>query len=404
MAHKQGKRPLGLYIHIPFCRSKCIYCDFYSLPNAEEHIKPYVKALATHLGEVGSRSGGYEVDTVYFGGGTPTLLPEKALRELLEAIRRSYDLAANAEITLEANPESAQDVQTLRRLRRAGFNRISLGVQAANDQLLKKIGRIHTWAQVESAVAAARKAGFDNLSLDLIYGLPGQSLDHWRATLEKALTLEVEHISCYGLKVEEGTPLYARAAEMDLPDDDAQADMYLACVELLSQRGFAQYEISNFAKPGRQSRHNMKYWKLEEYAGFGPGAHSDFGGVRYAYGRDLSAYVEGVLGGTLQVSEQEAIPLRSRDTEYIMLSLRTAAGISRPTFENTFRQRFAPLEEAFLVYEKAGLAVRTKDGWRLTAQGFLLSNTIISQLWEVHGAKKLRRAEAAARGDFRMIP
>ncbi len=404
MVSTQDKRKLGLYVHIPFCRSKCIYCDFYSLPNAEEHMKRYVKALEKHLEEVGARSAGHIVDTVYFGGGTPTLLPAKHLIALLDTIRRSYDLAPEAEITLEANPESAQDARVLRKLRKAGFNRISLGVQAANDELLRKIGRIHTWAQVEQAVAAARKAKFDNLSVDLIYGLPGQNLDHWRATLEKTLTLDINHISCYGLKVEEGTPLYARANTMDLPDDDAQADMYLACVDYLTERGFAQYEISNFAKEGFQSRHNLKYWTLEEYAGFGPGAHSDFGGVRYAYGRSLADYTDGVLSGTLQVSESEAIPLRDRDTEYIMLSLRTAKGISRTTFEYVFRQRFAPLEKAFRSYETAGLAQPTGDGWRLTAKGFLLSNTIISQLWEIHGEEKLRRAEAAANGDFRIVP
>ena len=399
---QQSTRPLGLYVHIPFCRSKCIYCDFYSLSRADEQMKDYVSALERHLAEVGQRSGGHTVDTVYFGGGTPTLLPHRLLVRLLTTIRNHFDLSRDAEITLEANPESAQDVSVLKKLRRAGFNRISLGVQAANDELLKKIGRIHTWEQVVGAVAAARKAGFDNLSVDLIYGLPGQTLDHWRATLEKAMTLEVDHISCYGLKVEEGTPLYAKAADMDLPDDDAQADMYLACVDYLAAQGFVQYEISNFAKPGRYSRHNMKYWALEEYAGFGPGAHSDFGGTRYAYGRDLAGYIRGVLDGTLAVSEAESIPLRERDTEYIMLSLRTAAGISRHVFEHTFRQRFAPLEQAFLSYEKAGLAARTDEGWRLTANGFLLSNTIISQLWEIHGNEKQRRAEAAAKGDFRI--
>jgi len=404
MMNKQPKRPLGIYVHIPFCRSKCIYCDFYSLPHAEEHMKSYVKALCRHLEEVGSRSAFHEVNTVYFGGGTPSMLPETLLVQLLDTIKRNYDLSKDAEITLEANPESAQDWRKLRKLRKAGFNRISLGVQAANDDLLRTIGRIHTWEQVEGAVTAARKAKFDNLSVDLIYGLPGQTLEHWRATLEKTLTLEVEHISCYGLKVEEGTPLFARADSMDLPDDDAQADMYLACVELLAERGFEQYEISNFAKPGRYSRHNMKYWALEEYVGFGPGAHSDFGNVRYAYGRDLAAYIDGVLNGKLQVSESEVIPPRDRDTEYIMLSLRTAKGISRSIFENHYRQRFAPLDTALRQYATAGLAQPTEDGWRLTPQGFLLSNTIISQLWEIHGQEKLRRANAAANGDFRIIP
>jgi oxygen-independent coproporphyrinogen-3 oxidase len=254
---------------------------------------------------------------------------------------------------------------------------------------------------VAQAVEAARSAGLDNISLDLIYGLPGQTMEQWQQNLAAAVALNPQHLSCYGLKVEEGTPL-ARMTHLSIPGDELQAEMYLYTTAYLAQQGLAQYEISNFAKPGQESRHNLKYWTLGEYMGFGPGAHSDFGGTRYAYGRDLAGYIRGVLDGTLAVSEAESIPLRERDTEYIMLSLRTAAGISRHVFEHTFRQRFAPLEQAFLSYEKAGLAARTDEGWRLTANGFLLSNTIISQLWEIHGNEKQRRAEAAAKGDFRI--
>ena len=401
---KQPRKPLGLYVHIPFCRSKCLYCDFYSLPRAEGEMKRYTKALCAHLTEAAQYAGGYEVDTIYFGGGTPSLLPEKYLQNLLGTILQRFSVAKDAEITLEANPESAQDWRSLRALRRAGFNRISLGVQAADDGLLRAVGRIHTYAQVESAVAAIRRAKLSNLSVDLIYGLPGQTLSSWLEGLGQVLTLAPEHISCYGLKVEEGTPLYARQKMIDLPDDDLQADMYLAAVELLAQRGYEQYEISNFAKAGFASRHNWKYWTLQEYIGFGPGAHSDFGGVRCAYDRDLQGYIQGVQQGTLHFSEWESIPLLERDTEYIMLSLRTSAGISRRVVENRYRRRFAPLEAALKRYEAMGYARPTEEGWRLTPKGFLLSNSIIAELWEVHGQEKLRREEAAARGDFRILP
>jgi len=401
---KTGKKSLGLYIHIPFCRSKCIYCDFYSLPHMEQRMAPYVRALCAHLSESGALAGGYRVDTVYFGGGTPSLLEKKLLKELLDTVYRCFDVADDAEITLEANPESAQDVRTLRALRKAGFNRISLGVQATDDTLLKKIGRIHTYEDVVKAVESERKAKFDNLSVDLIYGLPGQNMDHWRHTLETTMALNTQHISCYGLKVEEGTPLHALQEQMALPDDDAQADMYLAAVELLGAAGYEHYEISNFARPGYASRHNKKYWALEEYMGFGPGAHSDFGGMRCAYGRSLEEYIAGVEQGTLRFSQQEEIPLSQRDTEYIMLSLRTAEGIERSVFENRYRRRFAPLEEQLKKFAAAGLAVPTEKGWRLTAEGFLLSNTIISTLWEVHGEEKLRRERAAAQGDYRVLP
>ena len=287
----------------------------------------------------------------------------------------------------------------LRHLRKAGFNRISLGVQTDDDALLREIGRIHTWEQVEAAVAAIRKAKFNNLSLDLIYGLPHQTLEDWEKTLAHIVDLAPRHISCYGLKVEEGTPLYARRDSADLPDDEQQADMYLYTVEYLAQMGYGQYEISNFAKDGFASRHNLKYWTLGEYAGFGPGAHSDFGNVRYGYIRDLDRYI----GGELVLSESETIGTLNRDMEYIMLSLRTTAGMDRRYFENRFRERFAPLEEKLSLYEKHGLAARTETGWRLTPKGFLVSNQIIGELQEVLSNEKARRLEAAAKGDYRIV-
>ena len=198
---------LGIYIHIPFCRSKCDYCDFYSLAGREKEMDRYQKALLAHLNETAPLAQGILVDTIYFGGGTPSYYGEKRLRELLGAVQKLFQVEKGAEITLEANPESAGDWRFLRALRRAGVNRLSLGAQTADDALLGAIGRIHTWAQVEAAAAAARRAGIGNLSLDLIYGLPGQSLGQWRETLEKAAALEPEHLSCYGLKVEAGTPL-----------------------------------------------------------------------------------------------------------------------------------------------------------------------------------------------------
>ena len=398
-----GKKPLGIYVHIPFCRSKCLYCDFYSLPGGEERMKRYVKALCAHISDMARYAGGYEADTVYFGGGTPSLLPERYLLDILERIAQRFSLAKGAEITLEANPESAQDWRRLRRLRRGGFNRLSLGVQAADDRLLRAVGRVHTWADAERAVEAVRRAGIKNLSADLIYGLPDQDLPGFLSGLEQVAALGPEHLSCYGLKVEEGTPLYGRQGELNLPDDDLQADMYLAAVEYLSAAGYGQYEISNFAREGYASRHNGKYWTLGEYLGFGPGAHSDFGGMRFAYARDLEGYMAGALAGTLERAESERLTERERDTEYIMLSLRTAEGISRQVFEHRYRWRFAPLEAVLRRYEALGCAQPTAEGWRLTPKGFLISNTIITDLWQAHGEEKLRREAAAARGDFRVV-
>ena len=397
---RRGEKPaLGLYIHIPFCKAKCAYCDFYSLAHSEEKMDAYTAALLRHLEEVAPRAAGMQVDTVYFGGGTPSYLGTARLIRILQTVQRRYDVTRDAEITLEANPDSAGDWRALRKLRRAGFNRLSLGVQSTDDELLRRIGRVHTCEQVQQAVTAARKAKLTNLSLDLIYGLPGQTMEDWQRTLADAVALGPEHLSCYGLKLEEGTPLWQQRQALTLPDDDAQADMYLYTVAALSETGYGQYEISNFARAGRESRHNLKYWRMQEYAGFGPGAHSDFGGVRYGYVRDLDAYI----AGRLVLAEAETDGTLARDFEYVMLSLRTAEGIDRRTFENRYRQRFEAMERLFVQYEQAGLAQRTEGGWRLTPRGFLVSNSIIVALQEALGRQKAERQAAAAEGNFRVI-
>ena len=399
MMARPAKKPLGLYVHIPFCRQKCSYCDFYSLPHSEEKMDAYTAALVRHLEEVAPQAAAHQADTVYIGGGTPTYLGASRLKAILQTIRKRYDVSRDAEITVEANPDSACDVKALRTLRRAGVNRISLGVQSADDDLLRRIGRIHTFDQVRQAAEAIRKAGIRNLSMDLIYGLPGQTLDHWLDTLAEVLVLNPEHISCYGLKLEEGTPLYLRRAQETFPDDDQQAEMYLCAVDILAQHGYEQYEISNFARPGFASRHNLKYWHMDEYAGFGPGAHSDMGGVRFAYIRDIDRYI----AGQLVLSESETGETLARDFEYVMLSLRTAEGIDRACFERTYRQRFAPLDALFRQYESAGLAQPTEKGWRLTPRGFLVSNSIIVALEDALASQKLQRQTAAASGDYRIV-
>ena len=399
---KKPVKPLGLYIHIPFCKSKCIYCDFYSLPRAEDRMDRYVSALCRQLAEIAQRTTAHTVDSVYLGGGTPSYLGEKRLRHILKTVKKHYHLSRDAEITLEANPDSAGDWRALRSLRRAGMNRLSLGVQSADDGMLRALGRPHTFAQAEEAAAAARRARIRNLSLDLIYGLPGQDLSGWKDTLERAAALEPEHLSCYGLKVEEGTPLWDMQEKMDLPDDDAQADMYLWTVERLGALGYEQYEISNFARPGRASRHNMKYWTLCEYAGFGPGAHSDLGDVRYAYLRSLDTYCAGVEAGVSVLESSEHIPSRERDIEYVMLGLRLSQGISRQEFENRYRLPFAPIQSVLERFRATGHAALAGERWRLTPEGFLVSNQIIGQALEALAGEKLRREEANARHDYRV--
>ena len=377
----KNKAPLGIYVHVPFCRSKCQYCDFYSLTTKDDKlIDSYLTAVCDHIRESGELTPGYRVDTIYFGGGTPSFLGADALATILTAIRRNFDVDSGAEITLEANPDSVSD-KLLGRLRAEGFNRISLGVQCDDDELLKKLGRPHDYAQAVSAAQRIRKAGFKNLSVDLMYGLPNQTLKGWKDTLERVLTMNPEHVSCYALKVEEGTPMYDYRDFLNLPTEDTQADMYLAAVEILRGKGFRQYEISNFARKGLYSRHNMKYWTGGEYLGFGPNASSDFGGKRFTIIRDLQGYCSGIKNGGAILQEIDEVPLRERAGEYLMLRLRTSVGILREEYERKFLLPFSDLEASLEKSRSLGYAVKSEEGrWRLTPKGLLISNDIITDL------------------------
>ena len=378
---RKNKIPLGIYIHIPFCRSKCQYCDFYSLTGKKEcDFDGYLDAVCKHIKEAGPQAPDHIVDTVYFGGGTPSFFGADGMAAILTAIRKSFDVSPTAEITFEANPDSVTD-RLLRRLRSEGFNRVSLGIQCDNDETLKQLGRPHTYEQAVQAVKKIRKHRFRNLSVDLMFGLPSQRLQDWEKTLRNVLRLKPEHISCYGLKVEEGTPLYDYQEFYNLADDDIQADMYLLAVKVLKAFGYRQYEISNFCRKGHVSRHNLKYWTGGEYLGFGPDASSDFGGCRFAMVRDLQGYIEGIQTGGRVLREYQEVAPRERAGEYLMMRLRTASGIDPQSYEKQHLLPFAPLEKKMLEFKERGWAEKTYDGrWHLTAEGFLVSNTIISDL------------------------
>lgn len=373
---------LGLYIHVPFCRSKCAYCDFYSLPGQDkERMEAHTEALRIHLERTAPRAVGYVVDTVYFGGGTPTVLGERRLLSIWEAVVRWYRLAPDAEVTIEANPESAGD--WLRSLREAGFGRASLGMQSADDAELRRIGRPHSSAQVREAVETIRRAGFRDLSLDLIYGLPGQDLASWRRSVEAAVDLGPGHLSCYGLKVEEGTLLWSRRE--GLPGDEEQAEMYLWAVEELDRRGYGQYEISNFARPGHASRHNGRYWTLGAYLGFGPGAHSDFDGVRWAWSRDLEGYIRGVRDGDPPLSERTAVPEEERAREWLMLGLRTSRGLDPAVWEARWGRSFDPFRPFLDRCVRVGYGHWTDGRFALSPRGFLVSNAVIGEMLDLCG-------------------
>ena len=376
----KNKTPLGIYIHIPFCRSKCEYCDFYSIPGRhEELMAEYTTAVCQHIREAGALAPKHRVDTIYFGGGTPSYFGAEGLATILTAVRKSFDVAPDAEITFEANPDSVNDL-LLRRLRSEGFNRASLGIQCDDDKILQALGRPHTYQQAVTAFQRLRKAGFDNISVDLMYGLPQQSPFTWRDTLQNVLTLRPDHISCYGLKVEQGTPLYDYQDRVFLPSDDTQVDMYLAACEILKENKYEQYEISNFARRGKFSRHNMKYWTGGEYIGFGPNAASDFAGKYYTIVGDLQAYIEGIRTGGQVIADVLEIPVRERAGDYLMLRLRTNRGISAQEYERQYLLPFGPLEDELKKCAERGHAVFENDRWHLTPRGMMISNSIISEL------------------------
>ena len=383
------KKSLGIYVHIPFCRSKCEYCDFYSLPGARnrEKMQQYLDALVLHIREAAQGASGYEVDTVYFGGGTPSFFGASGLSRIFAEIDRRFDVSRDAEVTLEANPDSVT-LPMLTHLRRSGFNRISIGVQSDVDEQLKALGRPHTYKQAQQAVSLSRRAGFDNVSVDLMFGIPNQSREQWMQTLRNVIDLKADHISCYGLKVEPGTKLWEYRDCANLPDDDAQADMYFYAVDTLEQFGYHQYEISNFAHDGFICRHNMKYWVGDEYLGFGPCAASDFAWRRFTIEPDLDKYISGVMNKGVILSESELIPLRERAGEYLMLRLRTVDGIEAEEYTRSFLLPFKPLEELLMKYEMQELAARNGPRWHLTPKGFMVSNTLLVELLEAQQKSK----------------
>lgn len=368
---------LGLYIHIPFCRQKCLYCDFCSYPSLDGGVRArYAERMRRDLAERADGCADYTVDTVYFGGGTPTVMESTALVELLDCIRAYYRLAPDAEITLECNPATATE-RDLALLRRGGFNRLSLGLQSTHESELCALGRIHTFADFCSTLTAARSAGFENISADLMSGIPGQTRESWLSSIERLCDLAPEHISAYGLIVEEGTPFFEMRDRLDLPDEDTARQMYFDGIAALAAHGYKQYEISNFARAGYESRHNLKYWNCDEYLGFGPSAYSDYGGDRFGNARDL----EGYLSGKPIECERQTPSREERINEYVMLRMRLCEGVCERDFARRFGQsfveRFAPMLGR---YGKMGLVRLSPSGAAFTPEGFYVSNAILSEL------------------------
>ncbi len=371
-------RPVALYVHIPFCRSRCAYCAFNTYAGLEALIPTYGEALCAEIRAAPS----VPAYTVYLGGGTPSLLPPDTLARILQCLREHFPLQPDMEMTLEANPGTV-DRAYLQAARELGINRLSLGVQSVHPDELRLLGRRHTWEEAVAAMDAARAAGLDNVNLDLIYGLPGQTPSRWQETLEAALALGPDHLSLYALTLEEGTPLQGQVArgEIPPPNDDAAAEMYEWAEARLERAGYIHYELSNWARSDRHfCRHNLTYWYNEPYLGLGAGASSWWGGRRWTNVRHPEEYIRRLSAGRSVAEEMEEIPLRLEMGETMMMGLRLVAGMS----DGRFRARFGMgMAEVFGVElsRLAGQGLLEWDGQtaRLTPRGRLLGNWVFRE-------------------------
>lgn len=366
---------LGLYLHIPFCKSKCQYCDFCSLARMDgETMDKYCDALMREIAAYGQELSAYTVNTVYFGGGTPTYLGADRLSALLLAVKTHFSLQANAEISAECNPATAS-AEGLKALKNAGFNRLSIGAQSMNDQELALLGRAHTVEDFKKTFAEAREAGFDNLSADLMFGIPSQTAESFHRTLTALVALEPEHISAYGLKIEEGTPFFEKKDALALPDEESERDMYLHAVDVLAANGYARYEISNFAKAGFESRHNLRYWEREDYLGMGLAAYSCLGNRRFSNTEDMARYLKGE-----RVAQRETVSAHDALCEAVMLGMRLEKGIDLYALAKTYGEQAYVYGERLAPYQKGGFVRKTDKGYAFTTEGFYVSNTILSDV------------------------
>ena len=385
-------KDFGIYIHIPFCRQKCFYCDFPSFAGKERMIGPYLEALEQEMGQVRQRlwdrgeavfgsDGKLAPGTIYIGGGTPTVLETVALPDVFYLLQKHIDVEHAGEITIEANPGTV-DGEKLRLLHGFGINRLSLGVQSFDDGCLKAIGRIHSGQEAAEAVAEAQDAGFANISVDLMYGLPGQDMNMLRESVETALSLGVQHISIYGLQLEEGTVFdkLHQQGKLVLPSDELTEEMYDYITAFLPERGYYRYEISNFALPGYESRHNLSYWQDVPYLGFGSGAHSYWGECRYQNSARIEVYMEEVFQGRAMCHVEEKVTEKAHIEEFCFLALRTAAGISVRRFAAVFGRDVHELygEQIRRLVEK-GLLLEDRERLCLSPLGMKYGNQVFGE-------------------------
>ena len=366
----------ALYIHIPFCKSKCLYCDFCSFSGSEKLMMDYSKALSKEINDIGK----CRIKTIFVGGGTPTYLSLEAwkiIRKSIENLNKSEDL----EFTVEGNPGTFS-YEKLNFLKSLGANRLSIGLQASQNRLLKGIGRIHTWEEFLEGFSLARAVGFDNINVDLMFGLPGQSVEDWKETLYKVVGLGPEHISAYSLIIEEGTELYNRFNEgsLVLPGEEEEREMYRHTLEYLTANGYKQYEISNFSKPGKECRHNLIYWNLEEYLGCGVSAHSYVDGKRYCNGHSIEKYVECMMNNKNCHAELHVNTVQDDMEEFMFMGLRKTEGISIEKFNKKFKKDiFDVYGDIINKYIGNGLLLRNGPMIRLSEKGIEFSNSVMCE-------------------------
>ncbi len=369
---------LGLYLHIPFCLSKCHYCDFCSFSHTDEEMRTrYAEALMEEIAASADDFRAYTVDTVFFGGGTPTLLSARAWERLADTVYRAFSIAPDAEWTAEANPATA-DMEKLAVMRHCGINRLSIGMQSASDRELAALGRAHRHADLLRTVKEAREVGFENISLDLMLGIPLQTRESFARSLDEAFSLCPTHLSVYSLQIEEGTPFFEKRHTLPLPSEQEEASMMSVLQEEMAKNGFARYEISNYAKDGYACRHNLRYWRMQDYLGVGIAAHSLIGDERFYNQSDLGAYLENPCG--LRCGE-ELLSRDDREYETVMLGLRLTEGINEEVFRTTFGYGFREKYGVRLApFHAAGLVCYTPERTALTPQGMAVSNTILSEI------------------------
>ncbi|MBQ8175073.1 MAG: radical SAM family heme chaperone HemW [Clostridia bacterium] len=371
-------KSLGLYIHIPFCLQKCLYCDFCSYPAvAEEMRSAYVAALCREIREAAPILTDYLVDTMFFGGGTPSLLSAEEYLHISKAVFENYRVVPSLEFTSEANPATLDD-EKLTAMREAGINRLSIGMQSANAGELSALGRVHRNEDVFTSVEMARRAGFDNINLDLMFGIPEQTKETFATSLEAALSMSPEHLSVYSLQIEEGTPFYERRTFLSLPSEEEESEMAELLYRTAERSGYRRYEISNFARDGMECRHNLRYWRMQDYRGFGVSAHSLIGDHRFFNGGGLSTYIHDPLG---IAEEEELLSPAMREYEALMLALRTADGVEDAAFTAEFGHGFAEkYGKRIAPFLSRGLMVLQNGRYALTKAGMSVSNGILREI------------------------